>query len=266
MCLYQGGHNYTEYTYGQGGTFSYNQLGQLKDGPAFNPSARDPVYQQVARARTDNGFAKFFAWDILTAKPETGNFFHELIDGNLVANRLENRDYGRDQAYMETKHQLNASKSWVAQAFGAPVVSDGNGGWRKAVRLTREVTMAMQKDAEGNPVPLAKQLWQGSDFAPGAAVTDTNLIRLLNGGHYAFSATGERGTKVYVPWAEGYLPAKGGNEAPERGNVKDSGGAGANRAGVGPGTARPGNVIGGRQSLLGGAAEQEQRRKSLLGG
>jgi hypothetical protein len=174
---------------------------------------------------------------------------------------------------METRHQLNASKSWVAQAFGAPVISDGKGGWRKAVRLTQETTTTPVTDNRGRPVldesgnqAVKASTWQGNDFAAGDAVTDANLIRLLNEGHYAFAGTGERGAKVYVPWAEGFIPAKGTNEAPERGNVKDSGGTGADRAGVSPGTARPGNVIGGRQSLLGGAAEQDQRWKTLLGG
>jgi hypothetical protein len=217
------------------------------------------VYQQVARARSDQDFARFFAWDILTAKPGSGDYLYSAYDektqtgfdrrGEPVYASERKISAGKKSNYLNTKHQLNATNSWVAQAFGAPAMKDTNGVWRQAMRF--------DVDTSGG------KSWYGQDFTPGEAITDRNAIRLLNEGHYAFSATGERGTEIFIPWAEGYTPGKGQQEAREM-KKKAQTWSGAERSTVGVGAASPGNVIGGRASLL-GTAEYSGRRRSLLG-
>jgi len=255
---------------GKGQNYSLFDYGQGSAGAAFNPSSRDPVYQQVARARGDQDFARFFAWDILTAKPGSGDYLYSAYDvqtpssgQNHTAKRFgaapqytapqytttREISAGKRGNYLNTRHQLNATNSWVAQAFGAPAMKDADGTWRLAMRFG--------SDTSGG------QSWSGRDFTPGGAITDQNVIRLLNEGHYAFSAKGERGTEVFIPWAAGYTPGKGQQEAKEM-KKKAQTGSGAERRAVGVGAASPGNVIGGRASLL-GTAEDPGRRSSLLG-
>ncbi|MCL1939935.1 MAG: hypothetical protein FWG04_04675 [Desulfovibrionaceae bacterium] len=250
--------------------YSLFNYGQGSADTAFNPSSRDPVYQQVSRARSDQDFARFFAWDILTAKPGSGDYLYSASDGQAsssaqthTANKYRQNGGGAAPEYaaareisaggkgnyLNTKHQLNAANSWVAQAFGAPAMKDADGAWRLAMRFG--------SDTSGG------QSWSGRDFTPGEAVTDKNAVRLLNEGHYAFSAKGERGTEIFIPWAEGYTPGKGQREAKEM-KKKAQTGSGAERTVVGIGGASPGNVIGGRASLL-GTAEDSGRRRSLLG-
>lgn len=250
MCVNAG----TQYSYGQGG------------GSAWNPSTRDPVYQQVQRARSDPGFAKYFAWDIMTAKPETGNSYYTYEnqyvndpggpDGSATSGHyertLKEQSQQNEEGYghLYTKHQLNASQSWVAQAFGNPVIKGKNGDWHMALRMREDAT------------PLGGG--KGQDFIPGNQITDAQTVRLLNEGHYAFSAKGGDGTEVFVPWAAGYTPSKAGRER-EVGNTKDAQvGAGRDAQMVDVGRAKPGNVIGGGASLLGNSAK-EQERKTLLG-
>ena len=90
---------------------------------------------------------------------------------------------------------------------------------------------------------------------------------MLNEGHYAFSAKGFDGSQVYVHWASGYTPKKGYAGKPEAGNYKkdqDPKKVHTESAGVGVGQAQPGNVLGGKPTLLGDAGKK-QIGKTLLG-
>ena len=67
---------------------------------------------------------------------------------------------------------------------------------------------------------------------------------------------------MFVPWAEGFVPAKGGRGKPEANDAKKESRAGEQR-GMAVGDARPGTVLGDPRdlrTLMGG------RGKTLLGG
>lgn len=250
----------------------YN-YGQAPDSP-FNPSRRDEVYQQVARARSDPGFASFFAWDIMSGKPDTGDYFYtsyvqdQYADdpnggtrktGQQTVFEKHRQEGGDGDGYLYANHQLNASKSWVPQAFDYPVMKGEDGGWYRAERYSYD-PQARSSMADS----LFKTSGQQS-FKAGEQVTDATTIRLLNAGHYAFSAKGARGEEVFIPWAEGFAPRKGGKEKAEAGNDKQQQtGSGRDAQMVGASTATPGNVIGGGASLLGNSQNLPDR-KTLLG-
>lgn len=244
MCVVQQT-KYPKMDYGQGNR-------------AWNPGKRDEVYQQVEKARGDAGFAAGFAADILFGKNNSW-FTYETPKG---PHRSSEEDRGSDTPRaprLVEKHSkrgnalynentLNASKSWVTQAFGAPAVRDESGNWYGAKVLV----------GQGN---------DGYGFLRGDRITDANAVRLLNEGHYAFSAKGYDGSEVYVPWAGGFEPTKAGGGRPEAGNAKKDVARGAvERDMVTAGTARPDNVIAGgdARTLLGGTAEN--LKKTLLGG
>jgi hypothetical protein len=230
MCINRGP-NLPQLDYGQG-------------QGAFNPSTRAPVYQQVDKARRDGAFARDFAADILLGKPDSGEkiytnpyttkhtrtFGGDTYTYETTHNSVKPNKGGKGPDYLYNRNSLNAASSWVPQAFSAPALRGENGNWYQA------------------------DLWQGKgetesgwDFAQGKQITDAETLRRLNQGTYAFAATGVRGTQVYVPWAEGYVPAKGGHGAPEAGNRKQEAEntGNTNRRIPTVGTAMPGNVIGG---------------------
>ena len=232
---------------------------------AWNPGKRDEVYQQVERARGDAGFARGFAADILFGKSDSW-YTYEIPRG---AHRSSGEDRGSDiprtprlveknaknGSALYNENTLNASKSWVTQAFGAPVIKGTDGNWYQAKALVNNSALGI-----GN-----FKASYDYGFMQGARVTDANAVRLLNEGHHAFTAKGYDGSEVYVPWAAGFAPGKSGGGRPEAGNSKKETAQGAtDRDMITAATAKPGNVIGGAETLLSGA--MANRNKTLLGG
>lgn len=248
---------------------------------AWNPNKRDDVYQQVERAKSDDGFARSFAADILFGKPSGDSWFTYETPKGPHHSSEENRgdDVPRTPRLVEkqakrgsalyNENTLNASKSWVTQAFGAPVVKGADGNWYEAKAL---VGSGGTSQGPGGQVMFAnKNSTPDYGFMAGARLTDANTVRLLNEGHHAFSAKGYDGSEVYVPWADGFAPGKGGGGKPEAGNAKKELAQGATaRDMVTAVTAKPGNVIGGAaagggaETLLSGALKNA--KKTLLGG
>ena len=262
---------------------------------AFNPSTREPVYQQIEKAKQDNEFAQMFAADIMLGKEASGGVVYGYNPyKGYSADKLVN-DLGFDpltaksiassgdylakrvkDGYLYNENTLNASKSWVPQTFGAPAVQDKNGNWYQA-NLLANGSVSFQKGGErhkGGSRGMAgynyNKKGEGYGFIPGAKITDAETLRLLNEGHYAFSAKGFDGSEVYVPWAKGYAPKKGYGGKPEAGNYKkdqEHKPVHTQSGSVGVGQAQPGNIIGGKPTLLGDADKDKQiKNKTLLGG
>ncbi|MDR2161216.1 MAG: hypothetical protein LBO77_03645 [Desulfovibrio sp.] len=209
---------------------------------AWNPGKRDEVYRQIERARSDAAFANLFASDILFGKPEGKYYYQETETG------LE-RTKAAKNGYLYNENSLNAAKSWVAQAFGVPAMRGEDGAWYKASPLLKPPSFASKAQTQYG-------------YTQGGRITDAQTLRLLNEGHFAFSARGYNGSEVYVPWAEGFAPGKGGRGKPEAGDAKKESRAGKD-PGMAVGAARPGTVLGDPEdlrTLMGG------RGKTLLGG
>lgn len=249
MCL--GAPSALEVDYGQG-------------KQAFSPAERGPVYQQIEKAKQDAAFAQMFAADIMLGKEASGGAVYGK-NGQAISTK---------NGYMYNQNTLNAAKSWVPQTFGAPAVQDKNGNWYQANLLANgNVVTAdnrrLLEDNRGKPQQdKFIKTGEGYGFIPGAKITDKETLRLLNEGHYAFTAKGFDGSNVYVPWASGYTPKKGYGGKPEAENYKKDPQRQKVRtpsSEVGVGQARPGNVIGGKPTLLGSAATASGR-KTLLGG
>ena len=230
---------------------------------AFNPSGRGPVYQQVEKARQDAAFAQSFAADIMLGKEASSSKVYGKNGQSMAAN---------EQGYMYNENTLNAAKSWVPQAFGAPAVKDKDGNWYQANLLANgnvaKANYDPSKDkAKGSMNDMLIAQGEGYGFIAGNKITDPNTLRMLNEGHYAFSAKGFDGSQVYVPWASGYVPKKGYAGKPEAGNYKkdqDPKKVHTESAGGGVGQAQPGNVLGGKPTLLGDAGKK-QIGKTLIG-
>lgn len=231
---------------------------------AFKPSERGPVYQQIEKARQDAAFAQSFAADIMLGKEASGSKVYGKNGQSIAANK---------QGYMYNENTLNAAKSWVPQTFGAPAVKDKEGNWYQANLLAngnviKADNSKLVQDNRGKfQVDKFSKSGEGYGFIAGNKITDPNTLRLLNEGHYAFSAKGFDGSQVYVPWANDYVPKKGYAGKPEAGNYKkdqDPKNVQTGSAGVGVGQAQPGNVIGGKPTMLGDAGKK-QIGKTLLG-
>lgn len=231
---------------------------------AFNPSDRGPVYQQVEKARQDDAFAQMFAADIMLGKEASGGVIYGK-NGQSMA--------GERGGYLYNKNTLNAASSWVPQTFGAPAVQDKNGDWYQANLLAngnviKADNSRLVQDNRGKfQVDQFIKTGEGYGFIPGAKITDKETLRMLNEGHYAFSAKGFDGSQVYVPWANGYVPKKGYAGKPEAGNYKKDPERQKVRTAsseVGVGQAQPGNVLGGKPTMLGDAGKK-QIGKTLLG-
>jgi hypothetical protein len=228
-------------------------------GNAYNPSNRGAVYQQVQRAAKDADFARNFATDIIFGKPTGSSYYvhsvktttnpetgHKTKEDVYTKQRPQNTD---GEGWLYNKNSLNGSKSWVAQAFGNPVVKDADGNWRVAKSVV-----------DHRALPHLYTPRKSYGFRGDGVITDAQTVRMLNEGHYAFKATGYDGSEVYVPWASGYIPAKGEAGRPEAENTKnrtEKTGATARRDMVSPATAEPDNVIAGR-SLLGTARDKKK--------
>ena len=238
--------------------YVYPQInyGQGKNN-AYNPANRGAVYQQVQRATKDANFARNFATDIIFGQPGTGDFdsteywtWQSQTTGNKDDSKTETW-FGKTttpDSYLYNRNSLNASKSWVAQAFGNPALQGGDGNWYRAQSIVDN------RNASGTTQ---------YGFRAGERITDAQTVRMLNEGHYAFKAGGYDGSEVYVPWAQGYTPAKGQGGRPEAENSKSQTSANATpqRDMVSPSTAQPNNVIAGQASLLG----NDRNKKTLLG-
>ena len=230
---------------------------------AFNPSERGPVYQQIEKARQDAAFAQSFAADIMLGKEASGSKVYGKNGQSMAANK---------NGYMYNENTLNASKSWVPQTFGAPAVKDKDGNWYQANLLgngnVAKANYDPSKDkGKGSMFDMFIAQGKGYGFTQGSRITDKETLRLLNEGHYAFSAKGFDGSEVYVPWANDYVPKKGYAGKPEAGNYKkdqDPKKVQTGSAGVGVGQAQPGNVLGGKPTMLGDAGKK-QIGKTLLG-
>ena len=232
---------------------------------AWNPGKRDEVYQQEEKAKGDAGFARGFAADILFGKSDSWYTYETPQGPHRSSEEDRGSDVPRSPRLVEKKSKngnalynentLNASKSWVTQAFGAPVVKGQDGNWYEAKALVNSGSLSNGKAGASNEY----------GFMQGNRVTDANAVRLLNEGHHAFTAKGYDGSEVYVPWADGYAPGKSGGGKPEAGNAKKETAQGATeRDMITAATAKPGNVIGGAETLLSGALNNT--KKTLLGG
>lgn len=233
---------------------------------AFNPSDRGPVYQQIEKAKQDAAFAQMFAADIMLGKEASGSKVYGKNGQSMAGNK---------NGYLYNENTLNASKSWVPQTFGAPAVQDKNGDWYQANLLANGTVAKAKYDTskdkgKGSMKDMFVRQGEGYGFIPGSKITDKETLRLLNEGHYAFSAKGFDGSQVYVPWANDYVPKKGYAGKPEAGNYKKDPERQKVRTAsseVGVGQAQPGNVIGGKPTLLGGTDKDKQaKNKTLLGG
>lgn len=248
---------------GTGGLYPQIDYGQ--GSGAWSPAKRGEVTRQVQKATQDAAFAQNFAADIMFGKPGTGKYGSTEYWGWVPqqSGSGEMGDYKSGSSYVKTttsdsylynNNTLNASKSWVAQAFGAPAVKGSDGAWYRADPRVRAHDEMAAKGGDGR-----------YGFVAGSQITDANTVRMLNQGHYAFTAKGFDGSEVYVPWADGYTPAKGGKGAAADENAKpEQAGSGREAQMVDANTARPGNVIGGGASLLGNSSAQPDR-KTLLG-
>lgn len=235
-------------------------------GKAWSPASRAEVYQQAERARTDAAFANQFAADIIMSKKQTGGKIYDL-NGKVI----------KTKGYLYNKHSLNAAESWAGQAFGAPVVRDKAGNWYSAygqMDMTADTVKKRTGTGRENMRWIDSIAYNpgqagGFGFVQGERVTDQTMLRQLNEGVYAFTAKGANGQTVYVPYASGYELRKGYGGKPEAGNYKqgDAGPAPErdkrNAWNVQPGVV--GDPLGARQTLLGGAAVNRQKAKTLLG-
>lgn len=243
--------------------YSIPQVDYGQKKGAFNPDSRAPVYQQVERARKEGDFASLFAADIMFGKKESGEFVYTYAPGKAGSGGepASGTELGKHkvngQGYLYNKNSLNASQSWVPQAFAAPAVRGDDGAWYSA-QLLYDPKAGKGKSPFG--------------FIPGQKITDENAVRLLEGGHYAFKAEGAGGTEVYVGWAGGFEPKKNERGAPEAANRKKEENTlpASARKMVSVGAAEPGNVMGGKvidgsqaRSLLGPVGQQN---RTLLGG
>lgn len=255
VCVGPGAKPFPKVNYGQG-------------QQAWNPGKRDEVYRQVEKAREDQGFARNFAADILFGKSDSW-FTYEVPKG---PHRSSEEDRGSDVprtpqlvqkqskngSALYNENTLNASKSWVTQAFGAPVLKGQDGNWYEA-----KVLVNSNKSSDKGGINLKGTNEYG--FMQGNRVADANTIRMLNEGHHAFAAKGYDGSEVYVPWAAGFTPGKSGGGKPEAGNAKRETAQGATeRDMITAATAKPGNIIGGAETLISGALNSA--KKTLLGG
>ena len=235
---------------------SFPKINYGQGSGAWNPASRDPVYQKIEQARRDMSFASGFASDILYGKY---NDYYTSEAEQVQVGATAASGEGNVEPIFETRYNpklnssdrlrrensLNASKSWVQQAFDAPAIKGDDGKWYQA---------------------RAYQSHQGDTFFRTNNLIGGQTERLLNEGHFAFTAKGKDGTEVFVPYAQGYLPAKGTGGAPEAGNRKaDRQGNASAREQVSAGMVAPMNVLGGGQTLLAGGANN-QRKRTLLGG
>ena len=236
------------------------------DGQAWNPSTRADVYQQAEKARNDAAFANLFAADIIFSKQATGSKAYDR-NGNAV-------NLGR--GYLYNKNSLNASQSWAGQAFGAPAVKGEDGNWYMAYGQLNAVPTKKTTRIGGRETGLtgSRTVYRYGDnssfgFVQGERITDEGLLRQLNEGVYAFTAKGNNGATVYVPYASGYQLQKGQGGKPEAGNYKQDVAQGAtNRDARNQWNVQPNVVsdpLGLRQTLLGGAAARQNKSKTLLG-
>lgn len=235
------------------------------DGQAWNPSTRADVYQQAEKARNDAAFANLFAADIIFSKQATGSKAYDR-NGNAV-------NLGR--GYLYNKNSLNASQSWAGQAFGAPAIKGEDGNWYMAYGQLNAVTRKKTTRVDGRETGRTSTMttYHGDNssygFVQGERITDEGLLRQLNEGAYAFTAKGNNGATVYVPYASGYQLQKGQGGKPEAGNYKQDAAQGAtNRDARNQWNVQPNVVsdpLGLRQTLLGGAAARQNKSKTLLG-
>ena len=235
------------------------------DGQVWNPSTRAEVYQQAEKARNDAAFANLFAADIIFSKQATGSKAYDR-NGNAV-------NLGR--GYLYNRNSMNASQSWAGQAFGAPAVKGEDGNWYMAYGQLNAVSTKKTTRIGGRETGLtgSRTVYRGDNssfgFVQGERITDEGLLRQLNEGTYAFTAKGNNGATVYVPYASGYQLQKGQGGKPEAGNYKQDVAQGAtNRNARNQWNVQPNVVsdpLGLRQTLLGGAAARQNKSKTLLG-
>ena len=239
--------------------------GQEKN-KAWSPAARSEVYQQAERARTDAGFANQFAADIIMSKEKTGSRVYD-VTGKAHDTK----------GYLYNKHSLNAAESWAGQAFAAPVIKGQDGNFYTAYSQLNMSTGTQKKmvgtSRENHHVIDATVYKSGGasgfGFVQGEKITDAAMLRQLKEGVYAFTAKGANGQTVYVPYASGYELQKGYGGRPEAGNYKEGDAGGAperdkrNAWNVQPGVVS--DPLGMKQTLLGGAAKQEVKNRTLLG-
>ena len=235
------------------------------DGQAWNPSTRADVYQQADKARSDAAFANQFAADIIFSKQATGSKAYDR-NGNAV-------NLGR--GYLYNKNSLNASQSWAGQAFGAPAVKGADGNWYTAYGQLNATARKVTRRVDGRETgrTSTRTTYHGDNssygFVQGERITDEGLLRQLNEGAYAFTAKGNNGATVYVPYASGYQLQKGEGGKPEAGNYKQDVAQGAtgktarNQWNVQPSVVS--DPLGLQQTLLGGAAARQNKSKTLLG-
>ena len=237
-----------------------------KPGEAWNPGAREDVYQQMERARQDAGFAQQFAADIILSKEGSGKKAYDVTGKEVAMNK----------GYLYTQHSLNASKSWAGQAFDTPAMKGADGNWYTAFSQldmtagTKKYRGAGRDSTNIYDMPTySPGNAKGFGFVQGDKITDKNLIQRLNEGAVAFTAKGANGQTVYVPYSTGFIPKKEEGGRPEAGNYKDySDRDGVKRDAHTANTVDPGVVgdpMGLRQTLLGGAMAQQRQRKTLLG-
>ncbi len=183
----------------------YPQVDYGQGSGAWIPASRAPVYQAMERARLESYFARMFAADILFGREESGGhtWGYETVDQGHYDN---NGDWIPNPVpvltrfsckWLYNENTLNASKTWVALLFGPPSVQSGS-AWFKAGAF-----------------------WSGSDW--GFIAEDSpsgDTLRMLQEGHWAFSATGCNGVTVCVPYAEDSKPLKEGRGRIECGNSK----------------------------------------------
>lgn len=201
----------------------------------WNPATRGPVYNAMERARWDKPFGLLFAMDILFGKEATGNFIYYWVreeiwetdaQGEFVLD--ENGEkilagyrwaYATDKfrgnggsGWLYNSNTLNAARSWVALMFGPPATCI-DGVWRIVHPCCPlfEWVRPVDDPVRGN-----------FTFVPGGNLRNTEIIRLLNEGHWAFETTDAAGVRVCVPWSPDLrsAPMKLGRGRPEAENSK----------------------------------------------
>lgn len=227
----------------------YPQIDYGQKKGAWNPGTRDPVYQQVNRARTDLDFGRGMATDILLGQ-QKGYYVDRASPVSTWTGTGYKWVAGRtweefQKAGQGVQHSMNPYKSWVPQAFGGGYMKDESGQWY-SVNLKRSGS--------------------GLNFRQGGKVSNENILNQLNSGTYAFKTAGADGKEVYMTWADGYVPKKSGGQKPEEGNAKQTRSSGVQREVVGVNQAKPGNVMGGAIATLLGGADETLKNKTLLGG
>ena len=236
-------------------------------GKAWNPATREELYRMVQRARSDAALANLFAADIMTAKGEfkVMRSFPGMA-GKETTPQERKRQYrldDRDPLYIE--HSLNAAESWASQAFDTPVVKGEDGNYYYARNQASKPGGHFSKPQIRNTNQSQSQLY---NFHAGDKVTDNTLIQRLNNGAYAFSAKGDNGLTVYVPYADGYTPYKNDASAGAR-NLKDTVQSATARNVRTAHTVEPqvvSNPLGQQTTLLSGASSYvPPKLKTLLG-